>query len=522
MNSQKEAEESKIDFYSKEQENENYPLKKMDIIDSPNDKKENNNEIKNKNYLKILYIVIFLIFFFFLIQFILKDSDDIYDDYENAIYEHQNKINLRINSSKINNNKINESTNNKKINIAFIYSSLSGNGIARFMVVTADCLLKTGKYNVFFFTKPKTNKELYYNENIIRIYAYNNFTLIPKICKKEKIDILIINNAFSDKMIKWYKSLGVKTIGIYHGVYMSQMFNNSTESYRNWKNLNLYDAFIHISADDYYYYKNLGFTKNIFIPNLYTFEPSLAPTSNLTNHNIMMLGRLNDKKKGLIYAIKAMYLIVKEIPDARLNLVSSDGKTQQLVNTLEELNLTNNVFYTPFTRNISELFLNSSVYFFPSLTEAFPMALNEAKAHGLPCVTFDVSYSLPFQKGVIKVDTFDYKGLAAEAVKLLKNYEYRKKMGKEAKISLNQFSNEKTTNLWERLFKALLDGKDEFQKLRGEIEDKFYNEEIAKKHMEKQFEYLKKYNKYFRCHTLQNFIDINYINNIEVCKNVVR
>ncbi len=29
-----------------------------------------------------------------------------------------------------------------------------------------------------------------------------------------------------------------------------------------------------------------------------------------------MLGRLNDKKKGVKYAIKAMELIVKEIPDA--------------------------------------------------------------------------------------------------------------------------------------------------------------------------------------------------------------
>ena len=61
-----------------------------------------------------------------------------------------------------------------------------------------------------------------------------------------------------------------------------------------------------------------------------------------------------------------------------------------------------------------------------------------------------------------------------------------------------------------------------FQKLRGEIEDKYYDAGIAEKHMEEQFEYLKKYNKYFRCHILKNFIDINYINNIEVWENVDR
>ena len=61
------------------------------------------------------------------------------------------------------------------------------------------------------------------------------------------------------------------------------------------------------------------------------------------------------------------------------------------------------------------------------------MALNEAKAYGLPCVTFDISYSLPFQSGVIKVDMFDYKALARETIKLLKDYDYRIKMGRERK-----------------------------------------------------------------------------------------
>ena len=228
------------------------------------------------------------------------------------------------------------------------------------------------------------------------------------------------------------------------------------------------------------------FKRNIFIPNLYTFEPSETESSNLTNHNIMMLGRLVDKKKGLIYAIKAMSLIVKEIPDAKLNLVSSDTISQDFKNLANKLNLTNNIIYTPYTSKISEHFLNSSIFFFTSLTEAFPMALNEAKAYGLPCVTFDVSYSVPYQSGVIKVEMFDYEALAREAIKLLKDYDYRLKMGREAKLSLNRFNNNATADLWGRLFHALITSEDEFQKLREEIEKKYYNEKEAEEHMEKQ------------------------------------
>ena len=63
-------------------------------------------------------------------------------------------------------------------------------------------------------------------------------------------------------------------------------------------------------------------------------------------------------------------------------------------------------------------------------------------------------------------------------------------------------------------------GGDEYQKLRKEIESKYYNEELAEKHMEKQLNNLKRYNKFFRCHSLKNLTKIDYINNIEPCKNV--
>ena len=95
-------------------------------------------------------------------------------------------------------------------------------------------------------------------------------------------------------------------------------------------------------------------------------------------------------------------------------------------------------------------------------------------------------------------------------------------MGREAKISLNSFNNEMTTNLWGRLFNALLNGENEFQKLRQEIETKYYNEKNAENIFEKQLNYAKIYNKLYRCHSLQNFSNLHYINNIKECENISR
>ena len=416
----------------------------------------------------------------------------------------------------------NKNNTTKKISLLFIYSSLYSNGIARFITLTSKYFMETGKYDIYFITGNPTSKEYPFNQKIKRFIAHNNYTLQKEILKKVHIDIVILENVLSDEVGNFYKKLGIKVVCIFHGIYMSAMFHGNINGYRNWHKFDSFDSFVFIASDDYYFYNNLGFKNGIFIPNLYTFEPSKTQNSNLTYNNIIMLGRLNDEIKGAKYAVMAMSYIVKEVPDARLNLVTSDSRIQFLKNLTIELNLTNNVFIQYHTFNISQLFWNSSVHMYTSLTEAFPMAMNEGKAHGLPIVAFGVPFSNPYQDGVINVDLLDIKALANETIKLLKDYDYRRKMGEYAKKSLDMFSNNETVYLWERLFRSLLsEDKNEYRKLQKEIENKYYNQEKAKEHVEKHYQSLLKYNNTFSCHSLDDFIDpkkVKYIKECEVPK----
>ena len=141
----------------------------------------------------------------------------------------------------------------------------------------------------------------------------------------------------------------------------------------------------------------------------------------------------------------------------------------------------------------------------------------EGKAHGLPVAAFDVAYSAPYQKGVIGVDMLDCQALANEVIKLLKDYDYRKKMGEESKKSLDQFSNNETIILWERLFTALMEGENSYRKLQKEIEEKYYDEDKARERMEKRFRDLIRLNENFTCHSIMNFTDINYIKKVKMC-----
>ena len=114
---------------------------------------------------------------------------------------------------------------------------------------------------------------------------------------------------------------------------------------------------------------------------------------------------------------------------------------------------------------------------------------------------------------------FNYTLMGKEAAKLLKNYEYRKRVGREAKLSLNIFNNNDTILMWENLFNSLINGTEDYKKFQNEVENEYYNEKLAKEHIEKHYKYGQKFNKRFSCHTFENFTNLSYIKSIGLCQN---
>lgn len=543
-----------------ERENERASLKKKRKNDYKYFKKKKKLKINNNYLVSFLYIFVYTFIAFIVIFFILKfrrrspyhlseknknlnlrkieknnnskiESTQIFKKQNESNFNHTENIKIIEDIKNIDippiyemkdledEDKLPKNKTKKKIKIAFNYYSLQANGIGRFIAVTANNLIKTEKYEIVFITeKPPTPGEFEYDSRIKRFVSNNNYTVIQNISKHENIDIVVLQNVLSTSVVKFYQKLGQKVICMFHGVFLSAVVHNIIEHYKYWSQFDSCDSFIFIAADDYYIYKNLGFKNEIFMPNLYTFDPSEVKSSNLTHKNIVILGRLNDAIKGIIYAIQSMFYIVKEVPDALLYLYSSDSRIQFLKNLTHNLNLTKNIIFRPSTKNISQVFWNSSIHMFTSLSEAFPMAMNEGKAHGLPIVGFKVPYSLPYQQGFIGVELFDVKGLARETVKLLKDYNYRKKMGEISKKSLDVFKNNDTVELWGKLCDSLISkDRNDYRKFQKEIEDKYYNEKKAREHLENQFNIFLKRNINLTCHRFDNFLDVNYLRNIKPC-----
>ena len=505
------VEENKDSNNQKESESEFTPLNVKNI---------SNNKNKKDYNLYILCILISIMIIMILYQYIInykKVKSKKETKTKNSIYNKNIMLQNMIGNNTDENKNKDIRDSDEKIGVAFIYHILHSNGVARVVALTADYLIKTGRYNVYIITGKPNSKDFKIDSRIKRFTGYDNRTIIKSLKESLNIKYFILNNQLTKSIIDFLKSLNTKVIGIFHGVYLSAIFHNNTGGYKGWYKFDNYDAFVSVAADDLYFYKKLGYKHATFLPNLYTFEPSITPVSNLTYNNIVILGRAHDKIKGIIYAIKAMTYITKEVPDAKLILASSDTHVKNLEELIKSSNLTKSIEFK-FLPNITEVFLNSSVLMFTSLCEAFPMAMNEGKAHGLPVVAFNIPFSPPYQSGVITVPHLDVEALANETIKLLKNYDYRKQKGKEAKLSLNRFSNENTVKLWEKLFVSLKKGT--FKEFQKEIENKYYDEKIAKEHVLMHFNSALKFNKYFRCHTFENMLNLNYIKNIKNCTNV--
>lgn len=403
----------------------------------------------------------------------------------------------------------------KKYGVAFVNPNFFGNGIGRLLSILSELLMKTGKYDVYLINEQETSYDFKHHKKVKREIQKKEEQVMKDFDEANDIDFYILNNDVSNAL-DIYKSFGKKVIGVFHGVFLSCVFTNDPIIYHSWGAFEKFDSFIHIIPDDYWVYKKLGFTKNIYIPNLYTFDHKSTPSSSLLYKNVLMVGRVDDIIKGGKYGIYAMAEILKEVPDALLTIVAP-SHPEILKNLTKELKIEKSVTWIGFTQDISSYYLNTSVLLVTSVSESFPMVMNEGKAHGLPIVSFDIDYSPSFQKGVITVDMFNYTLMGREAAKLLKDFEYRKKIGREAKSSLDIYNNNDTIKMWDNLFQSLINGTEDYNRFRNEVEEKYYDEKKAKEHLEKHYKYGQQFNEHFRCHTFENFTTLEYLNTAEDC-----
>ena len=342
----------------------------------------------------------------------------------------------------------------KKIKIALHYDSLRNGGAQRVSALLTNYLSKKTIFVLFLFLNKKEENQYEIPINAKKIYLPQGTSYLKKELIKNRIDIIIYQSYNVDE-IRFLNNLKyIKTIMIIHCSFLTWFYLGNysfiKNLYKEYKNSKYIVSLIPFEND--FLFKKWGI-KSILLNNIITYDYDNISPSDLSSKTILMIGRGDDERKRFDLGIKSMNFIVKKIPECKMIIISEKTNIQNLINLVKELRLENSV---------------------------------------IPNIITGINYVTPAKGGIINIIDDDPKSIAKEAIKILSNETYRKKLGKEARQSMALFKNSLTSEKWVELIMSIYKGDKYYEKLREN--SKKISEIAAISILKTQLELLKKRN----------------------------
>ncbi|NDV65182.1 glycosyltransferase family 4 protein [Bacteroides sp. 224] len=208
-----------------------------------------------------------------------------------------------------------------------------------------------------------------------------------------------------------------------------------------------FDALVVLTSEDA---KSWSHAKRIaIIPNSLPFYPDESSSTN--NKTAISIGRLNEQK-GFDRLIEAWELVYKKHPDWNIHIYGEGELKDKLETLIHEKQLGNVFFIEKAVNNITDKYLNSSIYVMSSRFEGFGMVLIEAMACGVPCVSFDCPHGpsdiIKDKEDGFLVKNGDTTELAHKICTLIEDAELRKTMGGKAKQNIKRYSVDIVMKQW--------------------------------------------------------------------------
>jgi len=306
----------------------------------------------------------------------------------------------------------------------------------------------------------------------------------------------------------------LKVILINHSCFLHWIYYNKTYLYKTYYRIckiSKYTISL-IPFENDYLFRKWGIN-SIFISNFMPYEYKNITPSDLSSNIILMIGRANDKIKRFELGIRAMKHIISEVSQSELKLISNLYNIDYLLKLINELNLNNFVKFLGYTSNPSIYYKNASIHLFPTLVEAFPNVLSETKIYGIPNILVGLDYVACSHGGTVIIYDDSPFSLAKVTIEILKNKNYKEKLGKEARNSMKKFRNYLILKKWVKIILSVYNGEDYFQILKNE--DKRMTEENAKKLIINQLNLLKQRNIKYINITLNDILNFTFMENLK-------
>lgn len=426
---------------------------------------------------------------------------------------------LNINSLLINKNYIKIKNNynisfdinlSKKINIGIYSFSIQNGGRARITALLINYLNIFYNFQLYLFTQTKMLENEYkIPSNIKRETIKNN---LIKVIKKYKIDVLIYELTNIKEMDILVSFNDLKVIFYIHTSIFYLIYSNYEYFKCVYKYFTIAKYVISmVPFENDYLFEKWGID-SILMNNFITYEYNFVIPSDLSYNSILMLGRANDKKKRFEIGIQAMEYIIEDLPKSELKIISNLTDISELKALIKNFNLKSNLRLIEYTSTPEIYFRNASLHLFPSISEGFPLVLTETKIYGIPSILLGIDYVSASKGGTIIIYDDTSESLAKESIKILKNNEYKKKLGRESRKSMKKFNNELLLNNWIKLILSVNKGNYYYKELQKQ------NKKITKldalKIINNQLKFLRIREKRFKFIIQKDFENFTFLENI--------
>lgn len=278
--------------------------------------------------------------------------------------------------------------------------------------------------------------------------------------KSHPPDILIIsqrNTAFIPQIKKEIPQ--IKLIAWQHNeyeIYMEKYYKFIIEDYKS--GLREADSVVCLTEADQKKFVEWN-EKSICIPNPVTLTNADHLVSDLSNKNIIFVGRLKIDAKGLDYVMD----IGKNLPIGWKVLIAGDGPDRnKLEKMIKKNKLENRIILKGLLNNeeLTELYLSGAIFISTSRWEGFGLVITEAMLFGLPIISFgnrgpeEILKNGEYGVLVKKHDLIDFKRKLNELIELPdERINYQKKSLER----VEQYKMATVMERWEELLEDLLD-----------------------------------------------------------------
>lgn len=173
---------------------------------------------------------------------------------------------------------------------------------------------------------------------------------------------------------------------------------------------------------------------------------------------VVMMARL-DQQKQVDHAIDAFAKVVRQVPDARLEIYGRGVLAADLENRIQRLGLSENVSLAGFTRNAGTVYQRAALSLLTSKYEGFGLVLLESFSYGCPAVSYDLRYGpadiIADGDNGFLVPYGDKAAMAERIVTVLQDSDLQARLSDSALAAAGRFGEDAFVARWSAVFNHL-------------------------------------------------------------------